>query len=80
MNLSSETFLRPTLSLWVCIEKLHYSFAGAEELGAIRCQEERTYRFLNLLWCHLHTHTTFLLKVFGINGIQRMTPNIFKSS
>lgn len=38
------------------------------------------HRFLNLLWCHHHTHTTFLLEVLGINGIQGMTPNIFKSS
>lgn len=36
--------------------------------------------FLNLLWCHHHTHTTFLLEVLGINGIQGMTPDIFKSS
>lgn len=46
----------------------------------VRYLQERTYSFLNLLWCHHHTNTTFLLEVLGINGIQGMTPNIFKSS
>lgn len=38
------------------------------------------HSLLNLLWGHHDTHSTFLLKVLGVDGVQGMTSHIFKGS